>query len=220
MRPYFHLFRQEQPYVSHQNLQKVLILVLAQWYSNYYIIPELANKYSWWQVGSVPVSFTVYHKSKICRAFVYIQHRHMVCGQFHICHDLALYQNVNDNYYSTPLLHEVLDVEHKMAMMGIVWYQNIFSHLFVQHQHCPKHYTLCIYIFFYWLFSYIFPDQWLRVYNDPWTDVFGIIYPDWHHCFVCFSRLTSLFCVQEYIRICESNVFDPVSWTLDINWYI
>ena len=34
------------------------------------------------------------------------------------------------------------------------------------------------------------------------------------------SRLTSLFCVIECIRICESNMCDPGIWTLDINWYI
>ena len=47
MRPYFHLFRQEQPYVSHQTPQKVYILVLAQLYSNFYMGPELSNNYSW-----------------------------------------------------------------------------------------------------------------------------------------------------------------------------
>ena len=33
------------------------------------------------------------------------------------------------------------------------------------------------------------------------------------------ARLTSCFGVQEWIRICESNVLNPESWTLDINWY-
>ena len=43
-RPYFHLFRQEPPAVSLKTPQKVLILVLGEWYSNCYIGPELANK--------------------------------------------------------------------------------------------------------------------------------------------------------------------------------
>ena len=34
------------------------------------------------------------------------------------------------------------------------------------------------------------------------------------------ARLTSFFGAQECIRICESNFFDPGSWTVDINWYI
>ena len=32
--------------------------------------------------------------------------------------------------------------------------------------------------------------------------------------------LTSFFCVQECIRICESNVFSPGSLILDIDWYM
>ena len=123
------------------------------------MIPELANKYSCWQVGSMPVSLTVYQKSKIFPVLMYIQHRHMVCGELHICHELFLDQNVNDNTYSTPLLHEVLDVDHKMVMLGIGWYHNTFSHICVQHQHYPEHDTLCLSIFFYWLFSYILPYQ-------------------------------------------------------------
>ena len=35
-----------------------------------------------------------------------------------------------------------------------------------------------------------------------------------------FIQADILFCVQEFIRICESNVLDTVSWTLYINWYI
>ena len=93
MGPYSHLFRQEQPYVSHQNPQEVLILVAAQWYSNCYMIPELANNYSWRQVGTMPVSLMKYQKSKVFPVFMYIQHRKMVCGKLHICNDLVLYKN-------------------------------------------------------------------------------------------------------------------------------
>ena len=89
----------------------------------------------------------------------------MVYGELHICHDLFLYQNVNDNAYSTPLLPEALDVENKMEMLGIGWYHNTFSHLCVQHKHYTEHDTLCTSIFFYRLFSYILPNQQLHVYN-------------------------------------------------------
>ena len=58
MRSYYHVFYQYQPYISHQTPQKLLILVLSQWYSNCYMGPELANKYIWWQVRSMPVSLT------------------------------------------------------------------------------------------------------------------------------------------------------------------
>ena len=90
---------------------------------------------------------------------MYMQQRHMVCGELHICHDQVLDKNVNENAYSTPFLHEALDVDQNMVMLGIGWYHNIFSHLCVQHQHYPEHDTICLYILFYWLFSYIYPDQ-------------------------------------------------------------
>ena len=46
MRPYFHLCRQEQPDVSHQTPQKVLILVLGELYYNCYMSLELAGTYN------------------------------------------------------------------------------------------------------------------------------------------------------------------------------
>ena len=90
---------------------------------------------------------------------MYLQHRNMVCGKLHIFHDLVLYQNVNDNAYSTPLLHEALDVYHKMVILGIGLYHNTFSDLCVQHQHYPEHDTLCLSFLFYLIFFYIFPYQ-------------------------------------------------------------
>ena len=90
---------------------------------------------------------------------MYIKHMHIKCGESHICHDLVLDQNVNDNAYSTPLLHEALDVDHKMVILGIGLYCNTFSRIFVQHQNYPEHDIICLYIFFYWLFFYISPDQ-------------------------------------------------------------
>ena len=57
-------------------------------------------------------------------------------------------QNVNNNAYSTPLLHDDLDVDHKMVMLGIGLYHNTLSHLCVQHQHYPEHDILCLSIFF------------------------------------------------------------------------
>ena len=140
---------------------------------------------------------------------MHIQHNHMVCGEFHVFHYLDLDQNVNNNAYSTPLLHEDLDVNHKMEILGIGWYYNTFSHICLQHQHYPEHDNLCLFIFFYWVFPVF-----------TWS-----IYP----CLRCsfdrsfwksLARLTSFFGMQECIRICESNDFDPVIWTLDINQYI
>ena len=102
----------------------------------------------------MPVSLTEYHKSRVCPALMYMQHMHMVCGEKNISHDLILYQTVNDNTYSTPLLHEALDVDHQMVMMGIGLYHNTFSHLCVQYQHYPEYDTLCLSILFTGSFIY------------------------------------------------------------------
>ena len=101
------------------------------------------------------------------QALMYMQQRQMVYGELHIYHDLDLDQNVNDNSYPTPLLHEALYVNHKMEMMGIGWYHNTFSHVCVQHQHYTEHDTICMSILFYWIFSCVLPDQLLHVYDNP-----------------------------------------------------
>ena len=97
----------------------------------------------------MPVLFSEYWKSKVFQALMYMQHRHMVCGKLQIFHYLDLDQNVNDNAYPTPLLHEALDVNHKMVMLVIGWYRNKFSNLCVQHQHYSEHDTLFLFILFY-----------------------------------------------------------------------
>ena len=130
------------------------------------MIPELASKYNLWQVGSV-IFLMVYHKYKVGRALMYMQHKNMVCGKLHIFHYLFLDQNINVNAYSTPFLYEDLDVDHKVVMMGIGLYQNIFSLLYVQHKHYTEHDTLYLCNLFYWLFLFICPDSWLQVYNYP-----------------------------------------------------
>ena len=85
-------------------------------------------------------------------------------------------------------------------MLGIGLYYNIFSLLCVKYKHYPEHDTLYISIFFYWvflLFSFI---------NDT---MFPMLLRQmfWNY----LARLTSFVCVKEFIRICESNIFDPVS---------
>ena len=47
MGKYYHLCRQEPPDVYHQTPQQMLILVLVQLYSNWFMSPELASKYNW-----------------------------------------------------------------------------------------------------------------------------------------------------------------------------
>ena len=60
--------------------------------------------------------FNNFDKSYIYQ-LMYMHHRHIVCGESHICHDLDLDQNLYDNAYPTPLLHEALDVNYRMIML-------------------------------------------------------------------------------------------------------
>ena len=130
----------------------------------------------------------------------------MVFVKLHICHDLVLYQNVNYNAYSTPLLHEALDVNHKMVVLVIGWYHNTFSHLCVQQQQYPEHDTLCLSIFltgYFPVFSLINDSMFTMLLRQMFLEF--------------FSQTEKKNCVQECIGICELNIFDPVNLTLSIN---
>ena len=70
-----------------------------------------------------------YKISKVCLALMYKQHKHMVYGEFNILPYLGLYQNANDNAYSTLLRHEVWNVDQKIIIIRIVLCYNTFSHL-------------------------------------------------------------------------------------------
>ena len=107
----------------------------------------------------MPVLFTEHRKSMVGQALMYTKHSHMVCGKSNICHDLDLDQNVYYNAYPTPLLHEYLDMDHKMVMLEIGWYHNTFSNLCIQHHHYTEHNTIGLSIFFYWIFYCISFDQ-------------------------------------------------------------
>ena len=119
----------------------------------------------------MPVLLTEYHKYKVCLELFYMQHMHMVCGELHICHELVLHQTVNDNAYSTPLLHEALDVNNKIVIMGIGWYHNTF-HIFICNISIILNMILSIYQFY---FTGSFPV--LDLINGfmftmpPWKDV-------------------------------------------------
>ena len=79
---------------------------------------------------------------------MYMQHKHMLYEELYIYHYLVLYQNVIDNAYSTPLRHEFWNVDYNIVMLGINLCSNTFSHLVVQHQNCPVHDNVCLYILF------------------------------------------------------------------------
>ena len=155
MRSYYQSCCQEQTDVSHKTLQKVLILVSDKWYSNCYMNPELANKYIWWQVGSVSFSLTEYHNPIFVKHWCTSNTGIWYVANFTYAMTYFWIKNINDNAYSTPLLHEDLDMDHKVLMLGFGLYQNTFSYLCVQHQYYHEHDNICLYIFFYWISFYI-----------------------------------------------------------------
>ena len=123
------------------------------------IVLILANKCTWWQVYSALVQMMVYQISKVCLALMYIQQKYTVYGKFHLYPYLCLDQSANDNAYSTPLRHEVWNVDHKMIIIGIYLCYNTFSHLCVKHQYYPEDDTVFLSIFFHWIVYCFYPDQ-------------------------------------------------------------
>ena len=89
----------------------------------------LANKCTCWQVYSTLIYMMKCQISMISMALMYMQHKHIVYGELHILPYLVLYQNKNDNAYSTLLRHEVWDVNQKIIIQGIYLCYNTF-HVF------------------------------------------------------------------------------------------
>ena len=142
---------------------------------------KLANTCTWLQVYSALVYLMVYQISRVCLAFMYMQHRQMVYSKLHRHHYLVLYQNASDNAYSSLLRHEVCMVDHKMVMLGIDFCYNKFSHLCVKHQYYPENITVCMYIFFPYVFS-IWPDQW----DHFWDALFQMLLKLFSLTYFCF----------------------------------
>ena len=67
----------------------------------------------------MPILLNEHRKSMVDQALMYMQHRKMVYGELHICHEIYLDQNVYDNSYPNPFLHEDLDGNHIMVVLGI-----------------------------------------------------------------------------------------------------
>ena len=104
--------------------------------------------------------------------------------------------------------HEVWNVYHKMLNLGIYLCYNTYSHICVQHQHYPEHDTLCMSIFFQWLFFIFY------LINDT---IFSML----------FRQMFLEFISQSYFFLGASvhlnlgiNFFEPSSLTFCINWYI
>ena len=99
---------------------------------------------------------------------MYMQHEHIVYGALQIYPYLVLYQNVNDNAYSTPLRHEICNVDQKMIILGIDLCYNTFSHLDVQHQYYPEHK--------YYLSVHFLSMNRFCIYADQRHNCFGAIF--------------------------------------------
>ena len=172
-RPYYQLFHQEQPGVFHQMCQMRLISFIIQLCSNFSRALILANNCTWWQVYSALVFMVVYQIPKVCLALMYMKHTQIVYGKLHILPFIFLGQNENYNTYSTPLRHEVWNVDHKMIILGIDFCYNTFSHLWVKHHHYLEHDTVCLSIFFPCTF-FIFLDKWHHLCGAFFSDALGI----------------------------------------------
>ena len=131
-----------------KGLTSVAILLCSNCWSNLI----LANKFTWLQFYSALFYLMVYQISKVCLSLMYMQHNHMLYGEFFRHHCQVLDQNANYNAYSNPLRHEVWNLDHNMGIVGIYLCYNTFSHLCVQQQHYPEHDTVCLSIFFLWIF--------------------------------------------------------------------
>ena len=152
----------------------------------------MANKCTWWHVYSALVYLMKYQISKVCLALIYKKYKHMVYGELHILPYLVLDKDANYNAYSNLIRHEVWNVDQRIIILRIDLCYNIFSHIWVQHQHYPEHDTFFPSVFFPWI-----------VPPPPWS-----IAPFWR----CSSsrwylnywaKLTSLSSVPLCILICE-----------------
>ena len=127
----------------------------------------------------------IYQISKVYLALMYMQHKNMVYIILHIYPRLVLDQNANYHAYSTPLCHEVWNVDHKIIILGIKLCYNTYSHIGVQQQHYPEYDTVCMSIFFSWVIFCIFLDQWHHLCGNCLSDVVIIPELNVHHLFGC-----------------------------------
>ena len=145
----------------------------------------MANKCTWWQVYSALVHIMVYQISRVCIKLMYMQHNHMLYGKLHRHYYLVFDQYANYNAYSTPLHHEVCNVDHKMVILGIYFCCKNISQIGVKHQHYPERYTVCLSIFFPWIVYCFCPDQTHHFCGALLSDGVEIPWRNLHHLFGC-----------------------------------
>ena len=165
---------------------------------------------TWWQVYSALVNMVVYQISKVCLVLMYMQHNNMAYGELDIYPYLVLDKNANDNSYPTSLRHKVWNMDQKVIRIGIDLCYNNYSHLCVQLQHYLEHDNFCLSILFSWIVFLNFP--WSMASSLRWF----FARCSWNY----LDKLTSFFWVPVWIWISESNIFDPGSWKVNINWYM
>ena len=147
--------------------------------------------------------------SRVGLSLMYMQHMHIIFGEFHRHHYLLLYQNTSDNYYSSPLRHKVWNVEHNRVCWELICV-TIYSHIFVWNIRIILNMILSVCSFSSYEFFLQLPWS-----ITPFLQCYFVVC-----CWNYLAKLTSLFWLPVCIWICESNLLDPGSWTLDINWYI
>ena len=112
----------------------------------------LANKCTWLQVHSVIVYLMLYQISRVYISLISMQHRHMVYLKVHRRHYLVLDQSARDSNYLSLLCYEAWNLDHKMVILGISLCYNLFSNICVKDNHYLEHGTVCLSIFFPWIF--------------------------------------------------------------------
>ena len=173
------------------------------------MIPELASKYYLWQVGSVIFFWCYTSNPRLVK---------------HWCtRNTGKWYAANCTYAMTYfwIKTEMIMITQPPCSMRLwMWTTKlqfwelvciaIHFQIFVCNISIILKMILYFYPFYFTVFFLYFTwsmNPWLQCFLDSFV---------WNY----LSRLASLFCVQEWIRICESNVFYHGIWTLYINWYI
>ena len=139
-------------------LHKGLTSVTIGLCSNCWMTLIMANKCNWWQVyitDGIPNIQCLYSID------VHATHTHGIL-RIEQTSLPSFVSKTNDNAYSTPLHHEVWNVEHQMVFPGINLCYNTFSHR---------------------IFFCICPDQWHHFCGALFSSVVGIHYLNLNHCF-------------------------------------
>ena len=167
------------------------------------MILGLASMWNLWRVGSTVVAVMENHEARVCLTYLYFQHIYRVFSVLHIFHGLVLDQITYENDYSNLWHHVVLRVYRKLARMETGLYIYIINFFvrnisMILNMMVPFCILLVTSSFFIWLVQSL------------------------HVCVLNFflgylDKIPSLVEVEEFITLCVSYIFAPVSCRVDIN---